>query len=117
MSFLGYAYPVLFHLAQFLGVAVADPRDIACMKLSAIASRGMKRDFVDLYACARKFGLGDLFQFFEQKYAQTNYNRLYVLKSLTFFDDAQKDPMPQMLIPTDWGQVKQYFVREASRLV
>ena len=45
----GYAYPVLFPSAPFLEVAVADPRDIACMKISALASRGTKRDFVDLY--------------------------------------------------------------------
>jgi hypothetical protein len=37
VSFLGYAYPVLFSASPFLGVPVADPRDIACMKLSAIA--------------------------------------------------------------------------------
>ena len=117
VSLLGYAYPVLFPLTHFLEVAVADPRDIACMKISAIASRGMKRDFVDLYASAQQFGLGDLLQFFERKYAQTRYNKLHILKSLTFFDDAEKDPMPHMLIPLDWKQVKQFFIRQASRLV
>jgi hypothetical protein len=40
MSFLAYEYPVLFPQTSFLGVAVADPRDIACMKISAITSRG-----------------------------------------------------------------------------
>jgi hypothetical protein len=117
VTFLGYAYPVLFPIAQFLGVAVADPRDIACMKISAIASRGMKRDFVDLYAAAQQFGLGDLVQLFDRKYSQTRYNKLHILKSLTFFDDAEKDPMPYMLIPLDWLQVKEFFVREASRLL
>lgn len=47
---LGYAYPVLFPVARFLEVAVADPRDIACVKISAIASHGMRRRGVDLYA-------------------------------------------------------------------
>lgn len=117
VTFLGYAYPVLFPLAQFLGVAVADPRDIACMKISAIVSRGTKRDFVDLYAAAQRFGLGDLVQLFDRKYSQTRYNKLHILKSLTFFDDAEKDPMPYMLIPLDWVQVKEFFVREASRLI
>ena len=117
VTFLGYAYPVLFPIAQFLGVAVADPRDIACMKISAIASRGMKRDFVDLYAAAQQFGFGDLVQLFDRKYSQTRYNKLHILKSLTFFDDAEKDPMPYMLIPLDWLQVKEFFIREASRLI
>jgi hypothetical protein len=34
VSFLGYPYPELFPPAPFEGVPVADPRDIACMKLS-----------------------------------------------------------------------------------
>jgi hypothetical protein len=42
---------------DFQGVKVADPRDIACMKVSAIASRGTKRDFVDLYTLSQVHGL------------------------------------------------------------
>jgi hypothetical protein len=56
-------------------------------------------------------------QLFDRKYSQTRYNKLHILKSLTFFDDAEKDPMPYMLIPLDWVQVKEFFVREASRLI
>jgi hypothetical protein len=116
VSFLGYAYPLLFPLTQFLDVQVADARDIACMKLSAIAGRGTRRDFVDLYVCAREFGPGELLQLFDRKYSQTRYNRLHVLKSLTFFADAEKDPMPNMLAPLDWEELKRYFQWEVSRL-
>lgn len=41
VSFLHYPYPLLFQPLQFGVLAVADPRDIACIKLEAIASRGM----------------------------------------------------------------------------
>jgi len=44
VTFLGYPYPVLFPAARFEGVPVADPRDVACMKVSAIANRGTKRE-------------------------------------------------------------------------
>ena len=117
VTFLGYAYPVLFPFAQFLDVAVADPRDIACMKVSAIASRGTKRDFVDLYVCAQQFGLANILQWFDRKYAQTHHNKLHVLKSLTFFGDAEKDPMPHMLVPLDWEQVKRFFIQGVPLLV
>lgn len=112
VSFLGYDYPVLFPATRFLDVAIADPRDIACMKVSAIASRGTKRDFVDLYVCARRFGLGDLLELFDRKYSQTRYNRLHILKSLTFFEDAEKDPMPHMLVSLEWDEVKRFLLRE-----
>jgi hypothetical protein len=117
VSFLGYVYPVLFPSVQFLKVAVADPRDIACMKISAIASRGTKRDFVDLYVSAQQFGMSDLLQLFDRKYTQAGYNKLHILKSLTFFDDAEKDPAPHMLIPFDWNKVKHFFLQGVSRLV
>jgi hypothetical protein len=108
-TFLGYAYPVLFPLVRFLEASVADPHDIACMKISAIASRGTKRDFVDLFVAAQQFGLPRLLQLFDRKYAQTGYNQLHVLKSLVFFDDAEKDPMPHMLVPLEWQDVKQFL--------
>jgi hypothetical protein len=52
---------------------------------------------------------------FDRKYAQTHYSRIHILKSLTFFGDAEKDPMPHMLIPLDWDEVKQFFLREVRR--
>jgi hypothetical protein len=42
ISLLGYRYPLLFPASILDGVAVADPRDIARMKLDAISSRGSK---------------------------------------------------------------------------
>ena len=117
VSFLGYAYPVLYPSTQFLGVPVADPRDIAAMKVSAIASRGTKRDFIDLYECAQRYGLAEILRMFSEKFAQARYSRIHILKSLTFFTDAEKDPMPHMLAPVDWDTVKQFFLRETPRLV
>jgi len=117
VTFLGYVYPVLFPFIRFLDVAVADPRDIACMKLSAIAGRGTKRDFVDLYVSARRFGLADILQWFDHKYAQTHHNKLHLLKSLTFFDDAEKDPMPHMLVLLDWEEVKRFFIQGVPPLM
>ncbi len=116
VSFLGYQYPLLFPFVHFLEVAIADPRDIACMKISAIASRGTMRDFVDLYVVAQQSGLRELLQLFEQKYAKTGYNRMHTLKSLTFFGDAEKDSMPHMLAPVKWNEVKRFFTREVPCL-
>jgi Nucleotidyl transferase AbiEii toxin, Type IV TA system len=117
VSFLGYAYPVLFPFGTFLGAHVADPRDIACMKISAIASRGTKRDFVDLYWSARRYGLDQLLRWFKEKFAQANYNPVHVLKSLTYFQEAEKDPLPDMLVTLSWKEVKEFFKRETPRLL
>ena len=116
VSFLAYPYPVLFPFATFLGVNVADPRDIACMKLSAISNRGTKRDFVDLYLMAKQCGLAHLLEWFKQKYADVSHSLTHVLKSLSWFEDADKEPMPDMLAPLLWEDVKRFFRGEASRL-
>lgn len=117
VSFLGYAYPSLYSPNEFLDVPVADPCDIACMKVSAIASRCTKRDFIDLYLCAQHYGLNEILRMFHQKYAQTNYSKVHILKSLTYFDEAEKDPLPHMLVPLDWQRVKQFFLTEAPRML
>lgn len=117
ISFLGYTYPMLFPTSSFSNVAVADPRDIACMKLSAIASRGTKRDFIDLYFCVQRYGLKSILDLFQRKYAQTNYSRIHIFKSLSYFDDAELDPLPHMLAPIDWDRVKQFFRKEVPQLI
>ena len=116
VSFLGYHYPVLFPLKTFDRIRVADPRDIAAMKLSAIASRSAKRDFVDLYMASLRYDLGELVDVFEQKFAAADYNIVHILKSLTYFADADKEPMPHMLQPLVWADVREFFKREAPLL-
>jgi hypothetical protein len=117
LSFIAYAYPILFPFQPFLGVNVADARDIGCMKISAIASRGTKRDFVDLYRLAQEYDLKQLLGWFKTKYSQTNYSVPHILKSLSYFEEAEQDPMPHMLMPLSWEGVKQFFASEAPGLI
>ena len=116
-SFPGYNYPVLYPLGSFHGIQVADLRDIASMKISAVASRGSRRDFVDLYAVSQKHELEKLLQTFRRKFAKVNYSMVHVLKSLTYFEDAEQEPMPDMLVPLVWANVKQFFCREVPPLL
>jgi len=117
VSFLGYDYPVLFPFSPFLEVPVADPKDIGAMKINAIAGRGTRRDFVDLYMVARQEGLKALLDLFQRKFAEVNYNRIHVLKSLTYFDDADAEPMPNMLVPLAWQDVKDFFREQTPGLL
>lgn len=116
VSFLGYHYPLLLPPARFEETLVGNSRDIACRKITALSSRGTKRDFIDLYTACQRYSLREIFGFFARKYARTKYSRLHLLKSLTYFADAEKDPMPHMLIPLEWNSVKRFFEREAQRL-
>jgi hypothetical protein len=79
------------------------------MKIRAISSRGTRRDLVDLYDLALKQGLETLLAAFERKFANTRFNLVPVLKSLVYFSDAEKDPMPDMVALISWNEVTQFF--------
>ncbi len=93
---------------------VANYRDIGCMKISAIASRGTKRDFVDLYRLAQEYDLKQLLGWFTTKFSQTNYSMPHILKSLSYFEEAEQDAMPHMLMPLSWEEVER-FLQERLR--
>jgi hypothetical protein len=71
---------------------------------------------VDLYVASEQYGVAQLLVGFKQKYADVNYSLTHLLKSLTWFEDADKEPMPDMLAPLSWGSVKRFFRSQASRL-
>jgi hypothetical protein len=87
------------------------------MKVNAIARRGTKRDFIDLYFLAQRYELEEILSWFAEKFFQANYSRIHILKSLTFFDDAEKDPMPHMLGELAWSDVKRFFLKNVPQLL
>lgn len=118
LSFLSVADPFLFDARDYRFFGVADVRDIALMKLAAISSRGSRKDFVDLYTILRGgLSLERCFEWLPQKYGESRINSYHVLKSLTWFEDAEREPMPRLLEPLDWGECKAFFTREAHAIV
>jgi predicted nucleotidyltransferase component of viral defense system len=117
VSFLHYPYPALYPFLNYHNVAVSDPRDIALTKIAAIAQRGSRRDFIDLYwVCRQGLTLRDGLKQFREKYGATNYSPYHLLKSLVFFADAEKEPMPKMLRASSWREVKKFFEVEVTTL-
>jgi len=106
ISFLEYNYPLLRPLKEIEGTNVADVADIGCMKLSAICSRSAKKDFIDLFFITKQIPLKELLILFQTKYAEIDFNQAHVLKSLTYFIDAENDSMPEMITPASWNEVK-----------
>jgi len=118
VSFFTVPDGFLFVSTGYSFFKLADPRDIALMKLAAVSGRGSRKDFIDLYTILR----GDLtlehcFGWLPEKYGEGRTNVYHVLKSLTYFEDAEREPLPHMLEPFDWEECKAYFVREAHAIV
>ena len=104
VDFIRHHYPLLRSVQCIDDVRIFSVQDIAAMKLNAIANRGSKKDFFDVHSLLELFSLTELLAFFEEKYAQIN--SFTVLKSLTYFDDAEADPEPLSLVDTSWHEVK-----------
>jgi Nucleotidyl transferase AbiEii toxin, Type IV TA system len=112
VSFLEYRYPLLQSLVAWpmFGFMLASPADLACMKLSALAQRGAKKDFVDVYALGIKYcSLSDMLDWYQQKYAVTDLT--HVLYSLAYFDDADRERMPRMFWDSNWRTIKKTIVQ------
>jgi len=112
ISFLEYRYPLLQPLVAWpmFGCMLASPADLACMKLSALAQRGAKKDFVDVYALGIKYcSLSDMLGWYQQKYAVTNLT--HVLYGLAYFDDADRERMPRMFWDSNWRTIKKTIVQ------
>lgn len=96
---------------------IADIRDIAALKIDAIATRGLKRDFFDLYfICKFGYKLVEILDLYDKKYKNLASNHIHIQKSLVFFNDAESDEMPNMIKSVKWEDVKKYFEREVKKL-
>lgn len=96
---------------------MADPRDIAVMKLIAIGGRGSRKDFVDLYFYLRGgTTLRTVLDLLRRRFANVDYNEYHLLKSVVFFDEAESEPMPHMIRQVDWQEVKERLRSEARSL-
>ena len=118
VTLLEYDYPSLNSLVEEGELKLASILDIACMKLSAISSRGSKKDFVDLYAVINsKVSLSEIFEVFKEKYKGINYSEKHLLKSLTYFVDADRNPEVDYINEKwDWEDIKKFFKKEVLAL-
>jgi hypothetical protein len=90
--------------------------DIGLMKLAAINSRGTRRDFVDLYCLRNTISVDSLLALAATKYADRPSFLPIAARALAYFDDAERQPMPVMLKPVQWKDVRAYCEGVARRL-
>ena len=118
ISFFRYPYALIAPKKRYAkNIYLASERDIACMKLDAVATRGSRKDFVDLYFLLQHYDFAELFGFMREKYSGLEYNTTHLLKSLVFFDDAQKSPMPNMIAKVEWHEMKSEIEKKVKAFV
>jgi hypothetical protein len=91
IGFFSYPYELIKPLVKSEFINMASIEDIGLMKLSAITSRSVLKDYVDLYWILQNTKLSDLAKYCQIKYKELDIN--LVLKSLVYFDDIIEEPI------------------------
>lgn len=113
VDFVRMSYPLLFPALNIEGIRMLELRDIAPMKLKAVTQRGSKKDFFDIFFLLDRLPLTDMLQLFLEKFKQ--HEIFHVVKSLTYFEDAEKQPDPLVFDKSVSWQVVKTVVRKAVR--
>ncbi len=114
-DFVNYPYQWLNSPLVQDGIRLTSKADIAAMKLAAVTGRGTKKDFIDIFILLEYFTLKEMFQFYCSKFPEGS--EFLVLKSLTWFEDAEPDRMPVMLTQINWEDVKTRILFETKRYI
>lgn len=91
LSFFGYQYKLIKPLIDENFFKLASIEDIAGMKMSAIISRSVLKDYIDLYFIFHQFELTTLLNLTNKKFPTIDSN--LVLKSLVYFEDIENEPI------------------------
>lgn len=95
------------------GIRMYAVEDIAAMKLNAICGRGTKKDFYDIYLLLQQFTLKELLEFFDAKFKSDN--SWMAIKSLQYFEDAEQNEAPELLIKfPEWNKMKKFILKTVN---
>jgi hypothetical protein len=117
ISFTGYNYRLIDPRVFWptYGCYLASIADIACMKLASLASRGSRKDFVDLHRLLSDFySLETLLKFYKKKYKNRDIG--HVVRSLVYFQEAEAEPPVRMVKSLDWDKLKLDFERWVKQI-
>ena len=116
VDLVNYPYPWLDDAIEEGNIRLAGLRDIAAMKLSAVANRGRKKDFIDIARLLDVFSLDQMLSLYKEKFSVSELS--FPLRGLMYFDDAEEDPMPEMFDSNfTWENVKKTVVAATRKYV
>lgn len=116
VDLVNYPYPWLDDAIEEGNIRLAGLRDIADMKLSAVANRGRKKDFIDVARLLDVFSLDQMLSLYKEKFSVSELS--FPLRGLMYFDDAEEDPMPEMFDSNfTWENVKKTVVAATRKYV
>ena len=108
-DFVNFPYPFFYPTQTDEGFSIAHIDDVVSLKLGALANRGAKKDFYDLFYILQHYRIEQLMELYKKKFKVAD--ALPLLKSLVYFGDAEDELPPALLKDKQlsWPQVKKYI--------
>lgn len=115
VDIVNYDSPWIDEMIVEDGLRLASVQEIAAMKVRAIVGRGTRKDFVDLYYLLQHFTMKEILDLFYKKYPDVN--DFVAIRSLTYFEDAEQNPMPLMHTSDLWDAMKAYIKKSVMEIL
>lgn len=119
VSVFYYPYPLIDRLVNFPPVKLASLKDIAAAKVAAVVQRARQRDFVDIYYLAKELGFTEVVKSAYKKFPWYEENSGIVIKSLGYFEEADRDAEANRVKVFDksitWQVVKSQITQELKK--
>jgi hypothetical protein len=109
LDFLKFPYGFVQEFVEMEGIRLVDVERIAVLKLLAIARRGSKKDFIDIFFILKTHSLEAIMLIFSK--ILPSVDTFHILKSLNYFEDAESDANPRMFIQVSWSEVKRALIK------
>jgi hypothetical protein len=116
IGFYGYGYELVAPLVETPEARLASVEDIALMKLDALLVRAARKDFYDLYFICQKIPPRAVLALAPRKYPSVRDFETQTVKRLVYFENAEADPDPKLLLSVSWQQVKDYFIQTSKQI-
>ena len=104
LDLISHRYRLIDQPVIIEGIRMLGLKDLAAMKLNAIANRGFRKDFWDCAELLENWSMEELLGYYREKYPDTNIWQ--VRKSICYFEDAEIEPDPEILKARTWQEVK-----------
>ncbi len=115
IELIAHQYEMIEDMINVDGIRIASLKDLAAMKLNAIAGRGLKKDFWDIGSLLERYTLSEMIGYYLQKYP--NADQWHLLRSLSYFENAETDKTPIInLTDITWEQVKKHIKAEMKKI-
>jgi hypothetical protein len=107
--------PFIYPANNIEGIRLAAIEEIIALKLNAIAGRGAKKDFWDLNELLEKYSFTQMMEYYQKRYP--NNSPMMILKSVTYFLDADQEEDPRCFRKNNWEDIKKNIVKKFNNYI